>query len=282
MTYGSAMPPKATVDLSGAAQTMLTTLYLKALDADSDRPVLGDTFARDAVAGIDYDWSSLGVSARWSPLATVRTAQYDRWTREFLRRYPESTVVHLGCGLDSRVFRVDPGPAVHWVDVDFPAVIDLRRQVYPERDGYHLLASSATDHEWLQRIPADRPTLFLAEGISMYLTATEGTQLLRAVLQRFPEGEVQIDFYSRLAIRSQRMHKLNRTTGSVLHWGVDDTAEVAAAVPGLRPVRDVTFFDAETFRGSSRLFAAVGGIGRVVRPVRRALQYHRYAFGPTD
>ena len=42
----------------------------------------------------------------------------------------------------------------------------------------------------------------------------------------------------------------------------------------------VGFFDAETFRGSSRAFAALGGLGRVVRPVRRALQYHRYAFGP--
>ncbi|CAM3623533.1 class I SAM-dependent methyltransferase [Tsukamurella ocularis] len=274
------MPPKATVDLSGAAQTMLTTLYLKALDADSVRPVLGDRFARDAVAGIDYDWSSLGVSALWSPLATVRTAQYDRWTREFLRQYPESTVVHLGCGLDSRVFRIDPGPGVHWVDVDFPAVIDLRRQVYPDRPGYHLVASSATDHAWLHRIPANRPTLFLAEGISMYLTAAEGTGLLRAALDRFPVGEVQIDFYSRLAIRSQRLHMLNRTTGSVLHWGVDDPAEVVAAVPGLRPVAALGFFDAETFRGSSRLFAALGGVGRVVRPIRRALQYHRYAFGP--
>ena len=32
---------KIPVDLSGAAQTMLATLYLKALDADFDRPVLG-------------------------------------------------------------------------------------------------------------------------------------------------------------------------------------------------------------------------------------------------
>ena len=41
---------KASVDLSGAAQTMLTTLYLKALDADFERPVLGDRFAKEAVA----------------------------------------------------------------------------------------------------------------------------------------------------------------------------------------------------------------------------------------
>ena len=40
---------KVSVDLSGPAQTMLTTLYCKALDADFDRPILGDGFAKDAV-----------------------------------------------------------------------------------------------------------------------------------------------------------------------------------------------------------------------------------------
>ena len=44
------------VDLTGAPQTMLATLYAKALDADADRPILGDTWAKDAVSRIDYDW----------------------------------------------------------------------------------------------------------------------------------------------------------------------------------------------------------------------------------
>lgn len=44
---------RATVDVHGAAQTMLTTLYLKALDADFEQPVLGDRFAKDAIARLD-------------------------------------------------------------------------------------------------------------------------------------------------------------------------------------------------------------------------------------
>jgi hypothetical protein len=34
------------------------------------------------------------------------------------RAHPQATVLHLGCGLDSRVFRVDPPPSVRWYDVD--------------------------------------------------------------------------------------------------------------------------------------------------------------------
>ena len=75
-----------------------------------------------------------GSQRRWAPLVTVRTAQYDIWARQFLAVNEHCTVVHLGCGLDSRVFRLDPGPGVEWYDVDYPAVIALREKVYPTRD----------------------------------------------------------------------------------------------------------------------------------------------------
>lgn len=50
---------KVPVNLSGPAKTMLSTLYLKALDADFDRPILGDTFAKAAIDKLDFDWSEL-------------------------------------------------------------------------------------------------------------------------------------------------------------------------------------------------------------------------------
>lgn len=39
---------------------------------------------------------------------------------ESIERYPEATVLNLGCGLDSRIFRIDPGPGVRWFELDFP------------------------------------------------------------------------------------------------------------------------------------------------------------------
>ncbi|MGH3561361.1 MAG: class I SAM-dependent methyltransferase, partial [Mycobacterium sp.] len=86
------MTDKVSVDLSGAAQTMLATLYLKALDADFDRPVLGDGFAKDTVSRLDYDFRETGMTPKWAPLITVRTAQYDTWARQFLDVHPHATV----------------------------------------------------------------------------------------------------------------------------------------------------------------------------------------------
>ena len=270
---------KVSVDLSGAAQTMLTTLHLKALDADFERPVLGDRFAKEAVGRLDYDWEQTGATGRWAPLVTVRTAQYDIWARQFLAVHEDATVVHLGCGLDSRVFRLDPGPGVEWYDVDYPAVIALREKIYPTRPQYHLVATSATDPSWLDEIPADRPVLLLAEGISMYLTEQQGVALLRRVVDRFPSGELQVDFFNWLGIRSQKMQTLVRRSGSTLYWAVNSPEDILSGVPGVRLLIAVSFFDASTFDRASTGFRLARRLARVVPPVRRALQYHRYAFG---
>lgn len=276
------MTDKVSVDLSGPAQTMLTTLYCKALDADWDQPILGDGFAKDAVARIDYDWGKIKVTDRWTPLVTVRTAQFDIWTAQFLAAHERATVIHLGCGLDSRVFRLDPGPGVEWYDVDYPAVISLREKVFPTRPGYHLVATAATDPSWLDQIPADRPTLLLAEGISMYLTEYDGVALLQHVVDRFGSGELQIDFYNWVIVRSQRTHRLQRQSGSKLYWAVNRTTDITERVSGVRLLSAVTFFDASTFGRASGVFRMMKHLVRAVPPLRRTFQYHRYAFGPVN
>ena len=276
------MTDKVSVDLSGPSQTMLTTLYCKALDADWDQPILGDNFAKDAVARIDYDWSSLKVTDRWTPVVTVRTAQFDVWAGQFLAANPAATVIHLGCGLDSRVFRLNPGPGVEWYDVDYPAVISLREKVFPSRPNYHLVATPATDPSWLDDIPADRPTLLLAEGISMYLTDDDGIALLQHVVDRFGTGEIQIDYYSRLVVRSQKTHRLQRQSGSKLYWAVNNASEVVDRLSGVRLLSAVTFFDASTFGRTSRVFRLMRQLVRPLPPLRRTFQYHRYAFGPVS
>src|SRR3954453_22031252 len=141
------MANKLQVDLSGAPQTMLATLYAKALDADFDHSLLGDHYARDIVARLDYDWSKTTITARTAPSVTTRSAHFDTWTRQFLASRPQNsktTVLHLGCGLDSRFFRVDPGPNVEWYDVDYPEVATLRTQLFPQRANYHVVSASVT------------------------------------------------------------------------------------------------------------------------------------------
>lgn len=97
---------------------MLATFYAKALDAGLPEPILGDQLARDIAQRIDYDWSKTTITAGRSPAVTTRSAHFDEWCRAFLSRHAEAVVLHLGCGLDGRYFRLNPGPGIEWYDID--------------------------------------------------------------------------------------------------------------------------------------------------------------------
>ncbi|KUI39137.1 methyltransferase [Mycobacterium sp. GA-2829] len=270
------------VDLTGPPQTMLDMVFAKALDARSPHPVLGDTYAVDLINRVQYDAQNNPITKqrrRQVSSITVRAAQFDIWVRQFLAAHENAVVLHLGCGLDSRVFRVDPGPGVEWFDVDFPDVIALKERFYPSREHYHLVAASVTDPAWLDQIPTDRPVLVLAEGVSMYLLEEDGIALMRRVVERFPSGEFQFDFWSRFGTKAQRKNNtVVRWSGSALGWSVDRPEEIMEKVPGTRVLTAISLFDAETVaRLPKGLRRFSRGASRT--PVlRKIVQLHRYAF----
>ncbi|MGQ4598940.1 class I SAM-dependent methyltransferase [Nocardia sp. R6R-6] len=270
---------KIRVDLTGAPQTMLATLYAKALDADAEKPLLGDTWAKDAVRRIDYNWRRTSITARNQSGVTLRTVHFDNWAREFLARHDRATVLHLGCGLDSRVFRLNPGPDIEWYDIDYPDVVTLHEQLYPPRPHHHRVATSVTDPAWLQAIPADRPVLMIAEGLTMYLTEDAGVALLRAVVGHFPSGELQFDAFNALGIKAQKINTVVRRSGARLHWAINGPDDIVSAVPGVRRLAAISVFDAEAFRrGMPGRYRLIGKVMSVVPAVRMIAQYHRYAF----
>lgn len=268
------------VDLDGPPQTMLATLYAKALDADAPRSILHDRYAKAAVERIEYDWAATTIDARRAPSVAVRSAHFDNWTRQFLAVHDEAVVLHAGCGLDARVYRLDPGAGVRWFDVDYPEVIRLRERVYPARDNYRMLPASVTDPSWLADIPDDRPVLFLAEGLTMYLTKDDGLALLCRVVDRFSSGELQFDAFNTLGIRSQWINSVVRRSGSKLHWGIDEPSDIVAAVPGVRVLVWESVFDSDTFEMVSPAVRWLGRAMAAVPALRNMSQYHRYAFGP--
>ncbi len=201
--------------------TNLATLYGRALDARAAHPVLGDPTAEDAVRRIDYDFGKFKIGSAEAFGIACRGKVFDQAVRRFIADHEESTVLHLGAGMDSRVFRIDPPSTVRWYDVDFPDVIDLRAQVYPQRANTTMLRASVTDPGWLDQVPADRPTMVVAEGLTMYLDPEGGLELFRRVVEHFPSGEVFIDAYSKLGIRLQKTNSVVRRAKATLRWGID-------------------------------------------------------------
>ncbi|MEZ0365557.1 class I SAM-dependent methyltransferase [Mycobacterium sp. pUA109] len=221
--------------------TNLCTLYLRAYESRSAQPVLGDRAAAAAVDRIDYDFARVHRSVQpWTYqfLVALRAKQLDEWAADFLARHPDAVVLHLGCGLDTRVERLQPPAGVQWFDVDVPQVIGLRRALYDDRTGYTMIGCSVTDPGWLERVPTDRPTLVVAEGLLMYLAAAEIRDLMHRLTDRFDTGELLADLLSESGPRLSKIF-----TKGIVKWGTRDGHELSEWNPRLSLVQTAAFLD---------------------------------------
>jgi O-methyltransferase involved in polyketide biosynthesis len=226
-------------------ETMLMTLSGQATQSQWAHPILRDPWAEDAMRHIDYDMSQTltGVSS-WGiwkyigpTIIATRAATVDLLTTPYLAEHPAATVLQGGCGMDSREFRIDPPASVQWFDVDFPDVIDLRHQLFPERDGaYHLVGAPLADWRWLDEVPRDRPGLLIAEGALHYVSPPEVKALLNALVAHFPSGQLIFDICNTFIVK--RTGANVGGTGATYKWGLDDPQDIKQPEPKLDLVKE--------------------------------------------
>lgn len=276
------------VRLPDAMETSLIMLYGLAMDARSEPTILGDTLAARAFEQVDYDFTRLSsplVSPKSMAMKVAsRAKRFDAWAAEFLAAHEQATVLHLGAGLDPRVWRIDPGPGVRWYDIDLPGVVDARTKLYPERENYRLIPSSVTDPGWLEQIPAERPVLVIAQGLTMYLQPDEGHALFRRITERFPRGTIALDTHNWLGVSGVNK-MLKRTFGApMLHWAINDAHDLERVNPRLRCTASVSSLSAAAVddlpagmapRGSK----LVGHVIELIPALRKVSLYVRYEFG---
>jgi O-methyltransferase involved in polyketide biosynthesis len=238
------------INLSGTAETLLVTLYLRAMESLRPDALLKDDKAVALVKQISesgrYDFNRiklLHLSEMNKLVIILRNRKFDRSTRNFLERHPGAVVVHIGCGFDTRFERVDNGQ-VEWFDLDFPDIIELRRKLIgDEGERYHLLGCSVLEESWLKAVSAyhPRPFLFVAEGVSMHLKGAENKWLVQTLYDQFTGSEFIFDAYSPI-------HKIvsNLQTarfGFQTHWGVWHGQVLEKWAKGIRLLDEWGFMD---------------------------------------
>ena len=212
----------ATTEMTPVEQTAFLTVYARALDSRWDRPILGDTLADDVVSKIDYDFAGLGVQTSVVCQASLRAKMLDDRVRAFVNKHPDAVVVDLGAGLDSGVYRVAPPPSVDWYSVDLPGITALRDKVLPANPQSHSAPASLADPGWPDAIPADRPTMLIADGLFAFLSEQVIVGIFRRITDHFGTGELafndygRIGWFSRIAIKLAPQ-KMFKDVGS--QWG---------------------------------------------------------------
>ena len=207
------------VELGAVQETLFIPLAGRARESSRKHPVIRDPKAVEIVGAVDFDVRRY--SRGWGGGVTVlRTAIFDEYVRAFLAGHPEGTVVELGTGLNTRFDRVDNG-RVHWIDLDLPDTIALRRRFFEDTGRRRMLAASVLDEDWLDVVrESPGPYFFIAEGVLVYLK--QAPTVLARLAEAFPGALLAFDTYTTRMNKQQHKMAAKRNLSALWAWPCDD------------------------------------------------------------
>ena len=151
----------------------------------------------------------------------IRSAVFDEWVKSQMAATPDAVIIHIGCGMDSRVIRV--GTNDHkWYDVDFSEVIEERKRYYAETNDYQMIAADARDCAWLTAIPKNKSAIVVMEGVSMYLTVEEMQNLADSLCAHFESISLFVDAYTSFAAKMSKRRNPINDVGVTEVYGIDN------------------------------------------------------------
>ena len=248
------------LNVNDVSETAFLTLRCHALDALSPKPLLKDT---SAVRTLELLRNSLSASGHLlhknffenkirSGLVThtaLRAKKYDSYIRDFLDQFPEAAVINIGCGLDHRFERVDNGKTAFF-DLDLPDIMNIKRQIFPEKERYTQISKSVFEFEWMDRIQNDR-VILVAEGVFMYCREEDVRSLFFNLQKNLENPEIVFEVFNSKWLNGWRKHmmevklkkQLKLGEGASFQFGIPDSNAIERWDKGMILVGDWSYFD---------------------------------------
>lgn len=208
--------------LEGVPETLLVTLWARAVEAEQDHPIFKDSKAMEMMGQIDYNFHRFDEEWPTQVSVAVRTEILDNAVKAFINSHPEGVIVNLGCGLDTRYYRLNNG-TIRWYDLDLPEVIAVREKFFTETSRYKMLAKPFFDYTWMDEVKKDKPFLIIAEGLLMYFRREEVKELLGKLVDSFPGGEMLMETIPPALVKQAEKQDLVKKQYQIdahFQWGI--------------------------------------------------------------
>ncbi|MBQ8538664.1 MAG: class I SAM-dependent methyltransferase [Ruminococcus sp.] len=206
--------------MNGVNKTCYITLYGKSY-VSKKGIILKDKKAEEIWAKEGFELKGKSKSKWLAYFMGMRSAVFDAWVKDKINEHKNAVVIHIGCGMDSRVLRV--GTHTHqWYDIDFSEVINERKLHYTESENYKMLSGDARNPEWLSKIPSQKTAIVIVEGISMYLKTEKILELITALNAYFEQVFLMMDCYTKLSAKISKYKNPINDVGVTTVYGTDD------------------------------------------------------------
>lgn len=224
--------------LNNESKTLFIPLYGKALMSKQNL-FIKDKKAEEIIDSVGYNFKEVKQSKWLSMYMAARAAQLDDMCNNYIKENECPVIIHLGCGLDSRVLRVNQEYKM-WYDLDFESVIELRKQYYNETDKYKMIGKSVTDFIWLDEVNEHDEVLIIAEGLTMYLSEEELKNIIDKINSKFSKVTLIFDAYSKKAVKASKLKNPVNQVNAQIKFGIDKTEDILKLNNNLKFVNEYT------------------------------------------
>lgn len=224
-------------------RTALVMAVKRAIETDRIDQLFNDSLAAQLAGETGQAWrkkweqkdngNPLGSQLRVQFVA-VRTRFFDDFILSVLPEVQQ--VVFLGVGLDTRAFRLPFPPQTRLYELDLPELTQYREAILldlPAKCHRQAIAADLTQpwsHLLLQKgFEVEAPTLWLMEGLLMYLNEVEVNELLKMISQLSADGSyLGADLVS---VKSWQVGAKHQNGLISKHWrfGTDEPEQLFAA-----------------------------------------------------
>jgi methyltransferase (TIGR00027 family) len=183
------------------SDTAFLTCGARAADAAKAKPVCGDGYAARFLSehakrifdSVKKDYRVLGG-------IVARHRIIDDLLRAKLAEDPNTSIVIIGAGFDTRAYRL---PGGQWSEIDEPQLIEYKNRLLPVDQSPNFLQRTSIDFrhgnlkENLPTLASGAPVIVVMEGVFMYLSETQINETLHTLRQAFPGHTLLCDLNTR-------------------------------------------------------------------------------------
>jgi methyltransferase (TIGR00027 family) len=275
--------------LSAVSETALITLRARVVETEKDRPVIRDDIGAlclERIRTLLPTETRNRVLDEKLPLTltryiALRARKYDAYAQEFIQDHPDGLVVSLGCGFDTRYWRVSEEPW-NYVEIDLPQVIEAKEKVLGDIANYTTIGCSVLEDRWVEEIRSIQAEniLFLAEGLLMYLPKADVVRIFRVLAETFSRSHIVFEVVNekytkgmwKKRVESKMRRSLGSEAGSSYQFGVRNARDVEAYGRDIKIVEEWSYFEDEDIQPKFlRLFRNVKFVSRTQWTVKATI-----------
>ena len=195
------------MELSEVSKTSILTLICRAVGAKKKAYAFNDQKALE-ICDLVYASSTKserqwmgklkkkyrGLSKKSVKVICNRAVTFDKIANEFIESNPSGTIINLGCGFDTRFWRILSGN-YRYIELDLPEVMSLKTRLLGGQINYECLGISVLDTSWIDQVTknGNKKFLIIAEGLFMYLPKEEVVKLIQIMAERFSNSQLVFD-----------------------------------------------------------------------------------------